>query len=213
MSSTIFLFLLVVIYLIPPQDFNFLLCWFYLMVFAVAPFCFAYSSRWQGLQTGLQADLGEGSSQPVWSCNCFLNQSDRAPGASLRDFCSSLSLFHSPLEQKSSHTLLSSFPPEGYFTKEFSFFTSSVTFFCFILASPLLKATQTGLCCECELHQHCKHHNRWQRGLMSDYVPFSTKHSSAKRAVLTVQQIQVLTTVVGRRSKRLFRDVLHVCLW
>lgn len=47
---------------------------------------------------------------------------------------------------------------------------------------------------------------------MLDDVPFSRKRYSAKRATVTVQQIQVVTTVVGGRSKQLFREVLHVCL-
>lgn len=135
MSSTIFLFLLVVIYLIPPQDFNFLLCWFYLMVFAVAPFCLAYSSRWQGLQTGLHADLGEGSSQPVWSCNCFLNQSDRAPGASLRDFCSSLSLSLSTWTKEQPHAAFF-FSTRGLFYKRILFFHQFCNFFLFHSSLP-----------------------------------------------------------------------------
>lgn len=45
------------------------------------------------------------------------------------------------------------------------------------------------------------------------WCPLQHESCSAKRATVTVQQIQVVTTVVGGRSKQLFREVLHVCLW
>ncbi len=45
------------------------------------------------------------------------------------------------------------------------------------------------------------------------WCPLQHESCSAKRAKVTVQQIQVVTTVVGSRSKQLFREILHVCLW
>ena len=45
------------------------------------------------------------------------------------------------------------------------------------------------------------------------WCPLQHESCSAKRATVTVQQIQVVTTVVGGRSKQLFGEVLHVCLW
>lgn len=58
------------------------------------------------------------------------------------------------------------------------------------------------MCCRYEKDQQCKLLNRWLYRLMLDDVPFSMKRWSAKRATVTVQQIQVVTTVVGSRSKQ-----------
>ena len=127
-----------------------------------------------------------------------------------------LSPFHSSTEHKSSRMLLSLLLLESDLIKILSIFPSFslLTSFFFIIQPPCCSG-QGRLACAADMKkdQCCKLLNRWLQGLMLDDVPFSMKHCSAKRAPVTVQQIQGVTTVAGGGSKQLFREVLHVCLW
>lgn len=166
-------------------------------------------SRRQRHQAALRADPGAGSTPLVWSSYLKLQFESKwqvAWSCSHGSLLFSLPLPLLDWTQEQPYAALS--PSRGLFHLNSVFFLSVFPLCfqspCCLAGWPALQIWEESTL-QASQQMAVRTYVRWS--------PLQHESRSAKRAVVTVQQIQVVTAVVGGRSKRLFREVLHVCLW